>query len=27
LLRFQLNAGWLILAGVVAGCGMKFAMH
>jgi chromate transporter len=27
LLRFKINAAWLIVAGVVAGCVMKFAMH
>jgi chromate transporter len=27
LLRYQINAAWLILGGVLAGCAMKFAMH
>ena len=27
LLRFRTNAAWLILAGIAAGCAVKFAMH
>jgi len=27
LLRYQINAAWLILGGIMAGCVMKLAMH